>query len=156
MGIELIEITEKGIVTKSIKANRQETEDLIDEIIKSTIELYAAKGYSPPWIGYLAMEGGQFLGTCAFKAPPENNRTEIAYFTFPGYEGKGIATEVAKRLIQIGFETIPELLITAQTLPGEGASTAILNKLGFKFAAEVESTEDGKVWEWELENPEKT
>ena len=63
---------------------------------------------------------------------------------------------MAKKLIQIGFETIPELVITAQTLPEEGASSTILKKLGFKFAAEVENPVDGKVWEWELKNPEKT
>ena len=55
MGIELIEITEKGIVTKSAENNRREIEDLIGEITKSIVELYAAKGYLPPWIDYLAM-----------------------------------------------------------------------------------------------------
>jgi hypothetical protein len=36
-----------------------------------------------------AIENGQLVGTCAFKTPPKNQQVEIAYFTFPGNEGRG-------------------------------------------------------------------
>lgn len=87
-----------------------------------------------------------------FKSPSENNRVEIAYFTFPEYEGQGVATRMAQTPIRIAFDTGPQLTIAAQTLPEENASTAILKKLGFQFVAELENSEDGKVWEWELKN----
>lgn len=108
----------------------------------------------PPWTGYLAFDENRCVGTCAFKAPPQGNCVEIAYFTFPEYEGKGIATRMAQALVKIALEAEPEIKITAQTLPKEGASTRVLKKLGFKFAGECEHPEDGKVWEWELKNPE--
>ncbi len=61
-------------------------------------EYYLKVGYSTPWIGYFAVENGQYIGTCAFKGKPEDNRVEIAYFTFPEHEGKGFATRCAENL----------------------------------------------------------
>jgi len=123
--------------------------------MSSTAELYMSAGYVPPWTGYLAIEKDQCVGTCAFKSPPQDNCVEIAYFTFPGHEGHGVATRMAQALVQIAFEAVPGLTIAAQTLPEESASTSVLKKLGFQFAAELEHPEDGKVWEWRLRNSEK-
>ncbi len=92
--------------------------------------------------------------TCAFKVPPEDNCVEIAYFTFPEYKGKGVATRMAQILLKIAFVTIPDIKIVAQTLPEKNASTTVLKKLGFQFTGEREHPEDGKIWEWELRNPE--
>ena len=47
-----------------------------------------------PWAGYLAEENGSLVGTCAFKAPPDSRGVEIAYFTFPQFEGRGVATKL--------------------------------------------------------------
>ena len=53
--------------------------------------------YLRPWLGYFALRNSVCIGTCGFKGPPENNRVEIAYFTFPEYEGRGYATQMAER-----------------------------------------------------------
>src|SRR5262245_16391161 len=47
------------------------------------------------WFGYFAIEGEtqQMVGACSFKGPPDDGALEIAYFTFPGFEGRGIGTE---------------------------------------------------------------
>lgn len=63
-----------------------------------------------------------------------------------------MATRMVQALLRIAFDAVPGLTIAAQTLPGENASTAVLKKLGFHFVAELEHPEDGKVWEWQLEN----
>ncbi|MHC1754853.1 MAG: GNAT family N-acetyltransferase [Methanosarcina sp.] len=149
--MELIEIIENGTAAKPIN----DLTDMIKEVMSSTAELYASVGYVPPWIGYLAIEGNKCAGTCAFKSPPENNRVEIAYFTFPEFEGRGVATRMAQTLLQIAFEAVPELTIAAQTLPEENASNIVLRKLGFQFFAELEHPEDGKIWEWRLKNSKK-
>lgn len=149
--MELIEITKSGTAAEPIDG----LTDIVKEVMSSTVELYIASGYVPPWIGYLALEENKCVGTCAFKSPPENNRVEIAYFTFPEYEGQGVATCMAQALIRIAFHTGPQLTIAAQTLPKENASTTILKKLGFQFVAETENSEDGKVWEWQLKNSSK-
>ena len=40
------------------------------------------------------------------------------------------------------------MVVAAQTLREEGASTRILKKLGFEFWGEILHPEDGPVWEW--------
>lgn len=152
--MELIEIKKNGTSAKAA-CDDTDNADLINTVISSTAELYASVGYMPPWIGYLAFEENQCVGTCAFKSPPQDNRVEIAYFTFPGHEGQGVATRMAQALVKIAFEAVPDLTIAAQTLPEEGASTNVLKKLGFQFTAELEHPEDGKVWEWRLKSSRK-
>lgn len=112
--------------------------------------LYRAVGYQPPWTGYFALIEGVCVGTCGFKAPPVEGRVEIAYYTFPAFEGGGIATQMACMLVEIARCADPGLIVAAQTLPQRSASTAILRKLGFENRGSVMHPEDGEVWEWQL------
>lgn len=120
------------------------------EVCGSMAALHASSGYQPPWVGYLALEGNSIVGTCAFKSPPENDRVEIAYYTFPGHEGRGVATRMASLLVEIARKAQPSVRVFAQTMPEENASTSVLKKLGFRFKGNVTHPEDGDVWEWEL------
>ena len=125
--------------------------DLAQEICRATAALYIENGYQPPWLGYLLVDDtARIVGTCAFKSPPCDGRVEIAYFTFPGNEGQGFATSAAGYLVGLAFETNAKLTVIAQTLPTAGASTRILEKLGFQYAGETHHAEDGLVWEWHL------
>jgi RimJ/RimL family protein N-acetyltransferase len=54
-----------------------------------------------PVLAYVAVKDGRPLGTCGFMSPPVDGRVEIAYFTFPGNEGQGIATAMATELVKI-------------------------------------------------------
>lgn len=146
--LELIAITENGALTKPVPS----MPPLAAEVVETTTQLYRTAGYEPPWIGYLALENGVCVGTCGFKSPPRNNRVEIAYFTFPGNESRGVATRMAFELIRIATNKTPGLTVAAQTLPEESASTSVLKKLRFRLAGSVEHPEDGLVWEWQLSN----
>ena len=148
MELELVGITQDGRPAKPVASIPQ----LVTEIVDATIQLYKAVGYEPPWVGYLALENGSCVGTCGFKSPPENNRVEIAYFTFPGQESRGVATQMASALIRIATNQTPGVTVAAQTLPEENASTSILKKLQFRLVGAVEHPEDGLVWEWQLNN----
>lgn len=86
-------------------------------------------------------------GTCAFKTPPASNEVEIAYFTCPENEGRGVATAMAQSLVDIATKNGVGR-IKAQTLPEKNASTRILEKLGFRFSCQVMHPEDSEVWEW--------
>ena len=143
MELELIAITEDEAPSVGVPA-------IADEVIKAYRQLYGSVGYEPPWIGYLALENGSCVGTCGFKSPPQGNRVEIAYFTFPGHESRGVATEMAAELISRARASSPEVTVAAQTLPKESASTSILKKLRFQFIETVDHPEDGHVWEWHL------
>ena len=146
MKLELIAITQEGELAKPVAS----ASPLAVEVIEATKQLYRAVGYEPPWVGYLAFEDDICLGSCGFKSPPRDNRVEIAYFTFPEYESRGVATRMASELIRIAFGKMPALRVAAQTLPEENASTSILRKLRFRLVSALEHPEDGLVWEWQL------
>jgi len=120
-------------------------------VIASTVQLYARRGYIEPWVGYLAIEGKNCVGCCGFTSPPVGDVAELAYFTYPDFEKRGVATRMAQRLISIAQECDSSVRIIAHTLAQENASNHILKKLGFAFTGTIDHTEDGKIWEWSYE-----
>jgi [ribosomal protein S5]-alanine N-acetyltransferase len=128
-----------------------ELPDTALEALAGTAMLYRETGFDPPWIGYLVVDGGQCVGTCAFKCAPVDGRVELAYFTFPGHEGRGLATRMCCELVKMARTAEPDVTIAAQTLPEHDASTRVLEKAGFRWHSELEHPEDGRVWEWRLE-----
>lgn len=131
-----------------VELEGHETPAVVGEVVTATQGLYERRGFEPPWLGYLAIEESRIVGTCGFVGPPRDGEVEIAYFTFPGEEGRGIATRMATELIRLAGEGSAEVRCTAHTLPSEGASTSILRKLKFHLLGEVEHPEDGIVWKW--------
>ena len=101
-----------------------------------------------PWGAYIAWQDETAVGTCAFKFPPDADRVvEIAYMTFPVFEGRGHATAMVAALTEIAFRAGAEVAI-AHTLPEENASNAALKRNGFGFDQEFVDPEDGPVWRW--------
>ena len=117
-------------------------------VIAMVHEMYRKEGFISPWICYLAVEKQTVVGSCGFKAPPKENGVELAYFTFPSHEGRGVATRMVQKLLDLAKVSAPAIVVKAQTLPEESASTRILRKLNFGMVGEVHHAEDGKVWEW--------
>lgn len=124
--------------------------DLGKEVAKANFENYKKSGFKKPWCAYFALVDNTVVGSCAFKSPIQDGAVEIAYFTFPEFEGKGYATQMASALIEIAESSGESVRIKAQTLPQENISTKILHKLGFKKTGSVIHPEDGEVWDWEL------
>ena len=103
------------------------------------------------WGAYLAIdvESRQVVGTCGFKGvPAPTGEVEIAYYTFPAFEGRGVGTAMAAELVAIARRSGARGVI-AHTLPEPNASTRILGRLGFAHAGTVVDPEDGPVWRWE-------
>jgi len=120
------------------------------DVCEATTAHYANVGFELPWVCYLALTSASVVGTCGFKGPPRDGRVEIAYFTFPGFEGQGIATAMAAELIAVARKAQPAIQIAAQTLPQRNASHRILEKLGFTPVGLMDHPEDGAVCEWRL------
>jgi RimJ/RimL family protein N-acetyltransferase len=119
------------------------------EILTQTLDLLTRDPRPEPWGSYLAHEGEAAVGICAFKAAPDAaGVVEIAYMTFPAFEGRGHATAMARALSRIAFAAGSPLVI-AHTLPQENASNRALRRNGFSFAGETIDPEDGLVWRWE-------
>ena len=125
-------------------------EELVRQVVAATLALYERSPRCEPWICYLAVdsETSRVVGTCGFKAGPAGGSVEIAYFTFPEFEGRGYATEMAGLLVGIvrsgGVPTV-----AAETAPERNASTRILEKLGFALVGETVDADIGKAWRWE-------
>jgi len=144
--MKLIEIPESGELPDEIALD----DHLNRIVVEATVDHYRKVGFVPPWISYVAVMEGVPVGACGYKSAPVDGRVEIAYGTFAGHEGRGIATAMAKELVRMARHQDGHLTVFAQTLPEENASTSILKKLGFKLTGSVDHPEDGTVWEWEL------
>ena len=59
--------------------------------------------------------------------------TEIAYALVPEFWGRGLATEVARALLNIGFARLGLPSLVAFTLPDNRASRRVMEKLGLRF-----------------------
>lgn len=122
------------------------------EILNMYPEYYNRVGYTVPWIGYFAINNNnEIIGCGGYKGKPRNDKIEIAYSTFKNYEGKGIGTEICRKLVSLSLQTDPSITITARTLPAFNASTTILSRNQFKCLGVVYDEEDGDVWEWEYQ-----
>ncbi len=118
------------------------------EMLAQTITLLTGNPRPEPWRSYLARLDGRAIGICAFKsAPTSAGEVELAYMTFPAFEGRGHATEMAGALARIA--EAEGAMPIAHTLPEENASNRALKRNGFTFAGAVEDAEDGLVWRWE-------
>jgi ribosomal-protein-alanine N-acetyltransferase len=119
------------------------------ELLEQTLGLLIRDPRPHPWGCYLARSAGETVGTCAFKTAPDGmNRVELAYMTFPAFEGRGHATAMVTSLLGIAL-TGGAATAVAHTLPEENASSRALRRNGFTFAGEVVDSEDGLVWRWE-------
>ncbi len=122
-------------------------------IAADTASFLARGGAPTPWVGYLALEGPirRVVGTCGFKGGPDaDGAVEIAYCTFTGEEGRGVAAAMAAALVHVASAGGPEVaIVRAHTLPERNASCRVLEKAGFQHAGSVIDPEDGPVWRWE-------
>ena len=141
--VELIPI-EKNIDISNI------TEESAKSNVELTIGYYEKIGFIKPWISYLVNYQGENVGICAFKGKPVNDTVEIAYSTFPSFEGQGFATKACGQLIGIAQRENKDICITARTLPEDNASTTVLKKNGFRLSGTVVDPDDGEVFEWVL------
>ena len=123
------------------------------DMAAATAAMLVAHPVSMPWGKYLALDGvsRRVVGYCAFKGGPDKaGAAELAYFTFAGEEGRGIASAMAAGLVQLAMSAQPAaVLLRAHTLPARSASCRVLEKAGFQYIGPVIDPDDGPVWRWE-------
>jgi RimJ/RimL family protein N-acetyltransferase len=126
--------------------------DLVRDVVQQTLSLLARVPRGPGLGGFLAVDDDRamVIGTCGFRAGPLSDGTiEIAYFTFPDFEGQGYATQMARGLIELAEKASGVRQVIAHTLPERNPSSRVLEKVGMIFVGEVDDPEDGRVWRWE-------
>src|SRR4029079_11231802 len=97
--MELIEMPLSGTVPGGLG------DEFLSEGFVMSQAYFEQVGYNKPWIGYVAKLDNKYVGMCSFKGAPQNGRVEIAYGTSEKFRGRGIATTMAKKLIEISNKT---------------------------------------------------
>ncbi|MBI1748730.1 MAG: GNAT family N-acetyltransferase [Acidobacteria bacterium] len=140
-----------GDFGRAYGASLGESQAVVREVVSQTLALLSKAPRAPEWGGFLAADQEQALviGTCGFTHGPEADGTvEIAYFTFPEFEGRGYATAMARELLDRALQSGAVREVVAFTLPERNASTRILEKVGLRLVGEAHDTEVGRVWRW--------
>lgn len=125
---------------------------VIRDVVAQTLSLLRKAPRAPEWGGYLVsdQERAVVIGACGFAHGPEvGGSVEIAYFTFPEFEGRGYATAMARELLERSLQSTGAVReVIAHTLPEHNASTRILEKVGLQWVGEAQDADVGKVWLW--------
>ena len=77
--------------------------DLVHQVVGRKLTANPVSVDTLGWDGYFVVDTDtrEVVGTCAFKGQPADDGTaEIAYFTYPEFEGKGYATSMARKSIR--------------------------------------------------------
>jgi RimJ/RimL family protein N-acetyltransferase len=105
--------------------------------------------WGPYWSVDLAADA--IVGLSGFKDVPIGGSVEIAYFTFPSFEGRGYATRTIAQLVALAWNEVA--LVVAHTLPVANGSNTALGRHGFVHVGEMIDPDDGLVWRWEKSRP---
>lgn len=102
----------------------------------------------------------QVVGTCGFRGPVRAGRVEIAFWTFPPFEGRGWATAMTRALVARAFADPEVQTVVAHTLPERAPAASVLTANGLmrvQSRRRDESGPDGavrgRVWRWEAHRP---
>lgn len=78
-------------------------------------------------------ESHRVIGTCGYLAyEKEHHRAEIGYDLLSSCWGRGVMTEVARAVLDFGFNQMQLNKVEAKVDPGNEASIRLLLKLGFQ------------------------
>jgi RimJ/RimL family protein N-acetyltransferase len=87
----------------------------------------------PTW-AILWRETGQLIGMIGLAPTPDARSAELGYYIARDHWGRGVATEAALAITNIGFESYGYLKLTAGYHADNPASGRVLTKLGFTVA----------------------
>jgi RimJ/RimL family protein N-acetyltransferase len=105
-------------------------DERIQRFINRGIEVESTRG----WILWpvIHKEDAELIGFCGFADgfPPD---VEIGWRLRPEYWGRGLATEVARAVMQYGFDRFRFDRLVAVTHPANRRSIRVMEKLGMEF-----------------------
>ena len=135
-----------------VNENWAQVADIVHQLVGRTLTARPECVDKLYWGGYFVADTDtrEIVGSCAFKGQPtEGGIVEIAYFTYPDFEGQGYATSMARKLIELAASCESVRQVVAHTRPEANASTRVLEKVAMSFFGEVIDPDDGRVWQWQ-------
>jgi RimJ/RimL family protein N-acetyltransferase len=112
-----------------------------------TVAAAGAGVYRPGWGLFVIQrtEDLTALGGVGFHGPPDQGSVEIGYDLSESGRGGGWATDAARALCQWALSQPDVVVVLATTEPGNHASQAVLERIGFERVANR-----GDLWSYEL------
>lgn len=110
------------------------------------------------WGGYFCVHRTDraLIGMGGFKGRPNATGTvEIGYSIIEPYRQQGLATELARGMIQFAFEHQDVQQVMAHTLAVENPSNRLLKSIGFQYNGLGDEPDEGEVWQWVLAKTRK-
>ena len=124
--------------------------------LQYSIERLSEDEESKGWWTYFPVhiKDNRLIGSGGYKGGPTKEGTvEIGYEIAPGYRNRGLATEMAKGLVENAFRDERVKSVIAHTLAEDNPSGKVLENCGFEKVEEINDPEDGLIWKWELKRP---
>jgi RimJ/RimL family protein N-acetyltransferase len=85
------------------------------------------------------LQTGQFAGRGGLRHATVDGRAEIelGYGFMPEFWGRGLATELARESVRVGFEVLHLAELVCFTLPTNAASRRVMEKAGFRYERDI-------------------
>jgi RimJ/RimL family protein N-acetyltransferase len=131
--------------------------DRLDNFLQFRIADLEVDAAAQPWLGRAIVKtepdgSRHVIGSAGFHAPPdEEGRVEIGYRVEPAYRRQGVATEVVRSLFDWAAREHGVQKFRASVSPGNVASLAIIEGLGFRQVGIQMDDIDGKELVFELD-----
>lgn len=105
--------------------------DEIPRFLRHFGEHLAEYGFAP--MAVVLKSSLEVIGVAGLKMLPKLGYTDLGFAYLEKSWGKGIATEVAEKVLESGFKELGLAKITALCSPANLASVRVLEKLGMRF-----------------------
>jgi RimJ/RimL family protein N-acetyltransferase len=108
-----------------------------DRVYRRTMKMYEERAYGF-WAVILA-ETGNFAGLCGLLDQRVEGRyeLELGYHLLPEYQGRGLATEAARAVMDYAFQSLGKKRLISIILPDNAASIGVAKKNGLVFEREA-------------------
>ena len=122
------------------------------EAYAHALDILAADPASAGWWTHLFIERETraLVGSGGYAGRPKDGVVEIGYEIAPAFQGRGLAVEVARGLVEHAFGDPEVSAVIGHTRPESNASTRVLEKVGFVRVDDVEDNEEGTLWRWRV------
>lgn len=119
---------DRDVASNALSIPHPYEEGMAEEWIRSQKEQY--KEGQAVVFAVVLQASGELVGAVGLVLRPRDRNAELGYWIGKPYWNRGYATEAAARILSFGFEDLGLHRIHASVYPRNGASRAVLRKIG--------------------------
>ena len=130
---ELLHLWSDPDVGRWLWDGREPKLDEVVELVAESTANFAERGFGLWLVEEL---NGTYVGYAGLREPEwDPGQVELMYGFYPGFWGRGYATEASRVVLERGFDRGLERIVAAVDTPNE-ASSRVLERLGMTFVRE--------------------